>query len=167
MMGVFCDNNHLLLRKYLYTDAVEILQNRPRQPGVELNDMVRRWTKTKELTGPAITGVYDGRIVGCGGLEILWPGFAEVWCLFVSDIGKHACTLMRVGRIILKDWVKNYSLIRIQTPLRADFGPGIRFAKAFGFEYEATLHKYHPDETDAEMYTIIKLENSKCHLPQP
>jgi hypothetical protein len=44
---------------------------------------------------------------------------------------------------------------RFQMSVRADFGPGIRWAKLLGFEPEGVLSKYGPDGADHILYAKV------------
>lgn len=139
---------------YKAEHALEIIKAQAKQPALELSEQNIEWAKLKETAGPAVTGIYEDRIIGCGGLEIVWAGFAEGWCLFVKDIGEYAFMPRAVKRI-LADWTERYKLVRIQAPLRADFPEGVRFCEWLGFEYEGLLRKYHPDHSDGRMFALI------------
>jgi hypothetical protein len=145
----------ITLRPYTAQDAIEILGQRPRQPGVQLDEQTRAWAAMKETRGPAITGIVDGRIIGCGGLEILWPGVAEGWCLFVGNVDDFRLPVAKAVKRTLHQWIKDHHLVRVQAPLRADFKSGILFATWLGLKYEGTLRKYLPDGSDAMMYALI------------
>jgi len=139
---------------YKAEHALEIIKGQAKQPTLEINEQTIEWAKMKENRGPAVTGIYEGRIIGCGGLEIIYAGFAEGWCLFVADIGEYGFMPKAVKRI-LAAWIEEYKLIRIQAPLRVDFPEGIRFAEWLGLEYEGLLRKYHADHSDARMFALI------------
>ena len=143
------------IRPYKAADAIEILSGNAKQPGLELDALTVKWAQEKETKGPAITGTVEGRIIGCAGLEIPWPRFAEGWCIFIDDIDKYALPMARKARPILKGWIKEFDLIRVQAPMRADFEAGLRFVDWLGLKLEARLKKYHPDACDALMYSIV------------
>lgn len=139
--------------------ALEIISRQTMQPCLEISEQVEQWSVEKKKRGPAITAIWNESLVGCGGLEIFWPGFAEAWMVLAKEVsGYRVETRLRFISVIrdaLDLWTKEHDLIRIQAPLRADFPLGLRFAKAIGFEYEGTLRKYHPDRVDALMHSII------------
>ncbi len=144
------------LRPYKWQDAVEVIRAGAKQPTLTVTDMVRDFAKAKEARdGPAMTAVLDGLIIGCGGLEICWPGMAEAWIVARADLDRKALSAARLVKRKLLEWAKEYSLVRIQAPLRTDFDLGIRFAEWLGFQYEGTLRKYHPDQCDAFLYSWI------------
>lgn len=134
--------------------AIEVVKGGVRQPNVKFSDEVEPWAES--LAGhPVKTAVYDGRIVGCGGLVIIIEKHrAEAWALPVDDIGGLRID-HRIIRNQLYDWILEYELVRIEAPLRADFQPGFSYARHLGFKPEGTLEQYHPDGTDAYMHVII------------
>jgi len=139
---------------YKTEHALEIIKGQAKQPALKVTEQIKEWAKTKETRGPAVTGIYDGRIIGCGGLEICWPGMAEGWCLFVEDISNYNMVPKAV-KLILKSWIEQYKLIRVQAPLRTDFPEGVHFCEWLGFEYEGLMRKYHPDGSDARMFSLV------------
>lgn len=143
------------LRQYKPDDAIAILKGDPRQPGVKLDEQTQAWAELKASRGPAVTAVSRGRVVACGGLEILWEGMAEGWCLFADDLDGNALSISRKVLEIMQEWIKEHKLVRIQAPMRADFKMGLRFAEWLGFKKEGVLQKYHPDGSDAIMYALI------------
>jgi RimJ/RimL family protein N-acetyltransferase len=144
----------MILRPFKPEDAIEIL-GYPKQPGLELTDQTRLWAEIKAVRGPAVTGIVDGKIIGCSGIEIMWTGVGEIWGLFVSDISDYTMEFVRESKHLVDEWQKEYNLVRIQAPMREDFKEGIRFIKWFGFKKEFTMRKYHPDGTNAIMYSKV------------
>lgn len=134
--------------------AIDIVKKGIRQPNLKFCDETQPWAESL-AQHPAKTGVYDGRIVGCGGLIILMERHrAEAWITPVSDIGNLQID-PQIIRNQLYDWILEYELVRIEAPLREDFAAGFSYAKYLGFKPEAKLEKYHTDGTDAYMHVII------------
>ena len=55
------------------------------------------WQATTRLaaqSGPAWTGLLDGRPIGCAGLSLHWPGRASAWCLLGEGIPRTAWLAM-------------------------------------------------------------------------
>ena len=102
-----------------------------------------------KLNGAAFTCVYNGRIVSCGGYELMWAGVAQAWFLCVNDINP----------LLIKDSKRKFleitkGISRVQAPLRSDFPVGVRFAEYMGFKLESVMKRFHPDGTDALMYVL-------------
>ncbi len=141
--------------------AVEVIGAGAKEPGLEINEITSGWAKVMGEKGPAVTGMFDGKPVSCGGIWLCWPGVGEQWMVNRFDIGKF-----HIDPAIAKSWmyekIDEYKLWRLQTPLRSDFKDGVQYSTWLGFEYEATLENYHTDGTDALMYKMI----TKKYLPK-
>ena len=146
---------NLELRKYCAADAIELISRKAKQPSLVLDLQVQGWAKLKETRGPALTSIWNGTIASCGGLEIVWPGVAEAWFIVCEADKMCNISVAAATKEKLDDWIKEYELVRVQSPLRADFPQGVRFAKWLGFEYESIMPKYHPDGCTAWMYSRI------------
>jgi len=138
-------------REYQPADALEIFKGSAKQPGAGPDTEL---AEAKKAEGPTVTFMAGDRVIGCAGLTVIWDGFAEGWCLFVDDLENYPM-VSRVAKHKLAHWIKQYNLVRVQAPLRADFEIGVRFAQWLGFTFEGCMRKYHPDGCDALMYSII------------
>jgi len=144
------------IRPFERQHAIEIAESGARMPDLKIDEDFMLWLdQAEQFNKLSFSGFLEGRLVGCGGLVIPWPGMAEAWILLVKDIQK-LCVNPAVVRRKLKGLIRKYGLRRVQAPLRADFDAGIKYAKYLGFEYEGCHRKYHRDGTDAYMYAIIK-----------
>ena len=142
------------LIKYEPSHAIEILRNGAKEPGMAATEQHERWAQQMFDNGPAVTGLFDGKVVACGGIWILGKGRGEQWALYAEDIGSY-----HIDPTLARDWmmeqIKTNKLWRLQTPLKSDYPEGVVYAKWMGFEFEATLKGYRDDGADAIMYTII------------
>lgn len=135
--------------------AMELLASEITQPNVKIEGKVDDWAIGLGEY-PATTGVFDGRIVSCGGIVITCAKHrGEAWVLLVKDIGSLHID-PKLARDRLYEWIVDNELVRVEVPLRADFAAGISYAQYQGFEYEATLKDYYPPDVDALMYVIIR-----------
>jgi len=66
-------------------DMLWILQNGIKEFGLKCipSEQMIELAQAREENGQCVTGWVDGKIVGCGGIDLMWPGVGEVW-LFVS-----------------------------------------------------------------------------------
>lgn len=111
------------------------------------------WATQMKNAGPCISGCIDGKVVACSGISIFWEGVGEMWALFADDIG--TAHLGQQPKELIKRWMKEYNLVRVQAPLIADFRAGIAYARRIGFKFETKLKWYHPGKVDALMYVIM------------
>ncbi len=140
--------------EYSSVHAIEIITGGAKEPGLVLNENTANWAQMMGLSGPCITGRFDGRIVSCAGIWIVWPGVGEQWAVNVSQIGDYHID-PQIGKRWLYRAIDEYKLWRVQVPARSDFPVGADYLRWLGFEFEATLENYHPDGSDALMYKII------------
>lgn len=155
----------LELIEYKPEHAEEIEIAGPNEKGDDNVVLPDNWAELLSQSLVARTAVYEGRIIACGGMFLLWPGVAEAWAQYVRDVG----TLHIYPRIIkdlIHQWMNEYNLVRVQAPLRADWSAGIKYAKWLGFRPDGApevpegvrMRKYHYDGADAIMYSIIREE---------
>ena len=125
------------LIEYKPEHALEIITIGAKEPGLELSDLTAQWAQIMGDKGPAMTGMFDGKPVSCGGIYLCWPGVGEQWMLNRFDIGDY-----HIDPQIAKDWmyekIDEYRLWRLQAPLRSDFPAGVEYSEWLGFKYEAT-----------------------------
>ena len=101
-----------------------------------------------EDRGDAYTLFINKKPVVAGGICLLWQGVCEGWVIAnqnIYDIKFLAPKLIKVNTIKLCE--KN-KIKRLQTSVKADFIPGVRFANWLGLETEGLMKKYGPDGSD-------------------
>ncbi len=146
----------LELIEYKPEHAREIDGHGSKEKGAGSSILPGDWAEMLCHSLVARTGVLDGRIIGCGGLFLLWPGVAEAWATFVKDIGQLHID-PKIARTTLHEWMEEYDLVRVHAPMRADWTEGLKYVKWLGMEPEGgRMRKYHYDGTDAIMHSIIR-----------
>lgn len=91
----------------------------------------------KAHNGPAFTGIYDGMILGCSGMEIPWPGFGLAWGTYTEDLFKnHKIWAHRITRRVLRDCVRIYHLRRVEMVVLSESERNVRWAESLGFKRE-------------------------------
>lgn len=142
------------LIEYKPEHAIEILEAGAREKGLVLCPDTIDFANTALDRGPCITAQFEGKIVGCSGIEIAYPGFGEMSAIYVDDVGKY-----HINPSFAKNWmlrkIEAHRLVRLQAPLRSDFPDGELYAEWIGFKFECRLECYHRDGSDALMYSII------------
>lgn len=95
----------------------------------------------------------NGRVYFCGGLIKHWPGRYEGWAIFDRNIGQEFIVIHRM----VKRYLDMMAFRRIECVVNFEFARGHRWAKALGFEVEASLLKrYFDTGEDAVLYARIK-----------
>lgn len=94
----------------------------------------------------------DGRVLGTGGVVYFTSHSGEAWLHLSKDFPKYARHIIPK----IKEQVDAIYLPRIQALTDVGFDRAERFIKYLGFQYEATLEKYGPDQVDQKMWKIIK-----------
>jgi RimJ/RimL family protein N-acetyltransferase len=98
--------------------------------------------------GTAITAHLHGRPVACFGFLPFWTGVAEMWLLIEERGRKYGKSLTRAALTVRDFAVLSNNLHRLQITVRCGDIRAIKWAQAIGFEQEAVLHRYGPDQSD-------------------
>src|SRR5690349_7364999 len=64
--------------------------------------------------GPAFTAECDGKIIGCGGVVVIWPGMGACWMLLAEDIGTHGLWLSKVTMQFMRKVKRELNLHRLE-----------------------------------------------------
>ncbi len=100
------------------------------------------------LTTDAWTGLYEGKVVACGGIIRMWPGLAEAWIAVTPLARQHTVFLYRHVLAFLDLVTETYKLRRIEAKLCASFILARKFAHRLGFTHDALLKRYGPNGED-------------------
>ena len=114
------------VRQFKAEDAISFFD--PNEPNLDVKSQME-WAVRNETLGPAFTGVKDGKIIGCGGVRIIWPGVGDAWALFHSDCNKDKFFIFRHCKRHLDKIIKDNNLHRVQSTPLCEWGCGISFAK--------------------------------------
>jgi len=145
----------IYVREFKPQDAMEI-KGGVLEPTIESHPKRAEWAQDHSSLGPAYTGIKDGKIIGCGGIMMLWEGVGEGWANFSPEIQQCPKSLfycMKKGLDILWD---AYDIVRVQAMTRADFPQANRLLEHLGFVQESRLRKFWWDQTDAFMYAKVR-----------
>jgi RimJ/RimL family protein N-acetyltransferase len=108
-----------------------------------------RWYENQEhlFRPPAYTGICEGKIVACAGIQPLWSGVGEAWIAVCPDA--HLYTgLPGAIKDILEYVEKVNAFHRVQASVRADDLVALRLDRWLGFQAEGIMRKFGPDEAD-------------------
>ena len=98
--------------------------------------------------GTAITAYLHGKPMACFGFLPIWTGVAEMWLLIEERGRKYGKSLTRAALVVRDYAVLSNNLHRLQITVRCSDIRAVRWAQAIGFEQEAVLRRYGPDQSD-------------------
>ena len=106
------------------------------------------------------TAIFEGLIVGVGGLVIHWEGVAEVWLMLTDNCKKdgfHGVIALTAIKDKMEELIKINNIRRAQATVRIDFPQAIKMIEFFGFKNETpnAMEQYCPDKGDAYRYSRI------------
>lgn len=105
---------------------------------------------------PSYTALADGKIVGVGGVAILWEGVGEAWLILTRDVLTIKIQAYKCIKQMCKTVIEERNLRRIQATVRVDFPQANRMMQHLRFENEGILKNYCPDGCDVIMYARIR-----------
>ena len=139
-------------------DILYVIEHGVKEVGLKAHptkDMIQA-AREREESGLCTTGWVDGKIVGCGGIDILWEGVGEVWLMLTPYINEKPKEGYRCIREGFNKLIENNNLRRIQGYGRAGFHEAHIPFKHLGFSVEGKMKQYTPDGVDCIMYARIK-----------
>ena len=102
--------------------------------------------------------IFEGHIVGVGGLAIHWEGVAEVWMILTADCkkkGLYGIVALYAIQNKMDELIEENNIWRAQATVRTDFPKAIEMIEFFGFQREGLLRKYFPDKCDGYRYARL------------
>ena len=104
---------------------------------------------TLVAAGPCWTVRHGGRVIGCGGLGVMWRGRAEAWCFVARDVPKTLWpALHRTVERTIAATARELGLRRIEASCAYGWPPGRRWLRLLGFQEECVARCYAPDGAD-------------------
>ncbi|MDP2619909.1 MAG: hypothetical protein Q8P46_06985 [Hyphomicrobiales bacterium] len=106
------------------------------------------------LEGPfAWTGVKNGAVLGCVGLQKKWLDHYVAWAVFSRRAGAHMLEVVRT----VKGRLPFLPGGRIEAAAACDSPGDRKFLELLGFELEAArMRRYSPDGRDFALYALVK-----------
>ena len=101
---------------------------------LELRPEHRKYAYYLKEVGMSFTGMLDNKPIAAGGVFPLWDGVAEGWVLATKEINNYPITFSKVIKFRCDMLLKNNSIKRFQTSVKADCDVAIRFAKFLGLK---------------------------------
>ncbi len=135
-------------------DMLWIIANGIKEFGIKCipTDQMIELAQAREANGQCVTGWVDGKIIGCGGIDFMWPGVGEVWLFLSYEVDECPMRAFRVIRAGMDKLIEDNNLWRCQAWGRVGFHMSHTLFRHLGFKPEGIAEKYMPDGTDAILY---------------
>lgn len=116
--------------------------------------------RTLEAFPHAYTITIENEVKMCGGVIEYWSGRGEAWAVIdpfcKSGFANIRKEFVHVHRLV-KEFLRDLPIRRIEAAVQTDFGPGHRWVKALGFKLDArNLEAFFPNGKDADLYSLVK-----------
>lgn len=128
-----------------------------------LEDAVVRYPEINPDPETTYTALWNGEIVGVGGVTILWEGVGDFWIILSKNAerdGVHGIIALSAISQRVDKIIKKYKLHRAQAAIRTNFPRAIKMIEYLGFEREGLLRGYCPDGGDVWMYAKLNLRRT-------
>ena len=105
-----------------------------------------------------MTIVFEGQIVGVGGLFVHWEGVGTLWLILTADCkknGLYGILALSAIKDKVDELLRDNNIVRAQAAIRTDFPEAIKMIQFLGFSKECLSEKYFPDRSDAYRYSRI------------
>lgn len=139
-------------------DMLWIIQDGIKEFGIKCipTEQMVELAETREANGQCITGWVDGHVVGCGGIDMMWPGVGEVWMFLSYETDKYPVKAFRVIKKGIDKLIQDNDLWRCQAWCGKNFTQGHTLFRHLKFKPEGVAERYMSDGTDAILYARIK-----------
>jgi hypothetical protein len=108
-------------------------------------------------TGPSCTILVDGRPGLSFGTISHWQGLYEMWLIVDQPTAKkYPIALTKNSRKAVEITEELVKPVRLQLVVRRDNFSACKWARAIGFDEEATVRRYTPDGRDCTFYVRIQ-----------
>lgn len=147
-----------MIRDFIAQDMLDIIGSGAKEESLKLygHANLKELAEETESDGLSFTGVVDDKIVGCGGVRILWPNVGEVWMMLSPDVDGYPIVAWEAIKGGFEKIVQENDFVRLQGWCRVGFVKAHTVFKHLGFEPEGTAKKYTPDGVDCILYGKVK-----------
>ncbi len=105
----------------------------PLEPLIEVEIKDPELAQAMEDSGLAVTGVRDGKIIGCAGVHPIDKVHGEMWLRLSEDCLKHKIDTMRWIKDGLKIIEETYPFKQLNATVKCCFEKSIRMVEYLGF----------------------------------
>ena len=129
----------------------EYVKNNP----IDANVVKDFMDKDKPL-GWCKTAFVDGKIVGIGGVVVIWPHVGVGWYCLSKEANNHKAAMVVCIKKIIMQATKELDLHRLESTIRVDFIRAIKLAEFVGFKCEGRMEQYTQEGIDCFLYAIVR-----------
>jgi hypothetical protein len=146
------------IRTFVAEDMEWLLADGVKELGLKFipSDQLKEVAKAREDNGHCITLWVDGKIVGCGGVDLLWPGVGEMWLMVSYEADKCKTKAYKLIIAGMDKISRDNNLWRCQAWVRKGNTLSHTLCRHLGFKTEGIAEKYFADGTDAILYAKVK-----------
>lgn len=147
------------IRPFIASDMVWIVEDGIKEYGLKAlgNDNIKELAENREANGQCLTAIVNDKIVGCGGVDLMYyKGVGEVWLLLSYEVDKCPIRAYEVIRDGLDKLIKDNGLWRAEAWCRVGLAKAHTLLRHLGFKVEGKARKRAPDKTDLILYAKVK-----------
>jgi hypothetical protein len=139
-------------------DMLWIIEDGIKESGLKCipTEQMKEIAQARQENGQCVTGWVNGQIVGCGGIDLMWPGVGEVWMLLSYEVDRYPVRAYEVIRDGLGKLIDDNNLQRCQGWCRKGFAKAHTLFRHLGFKPEGYAKKYTPDGVDCILYAKVR-----------
>jgi len=100
---------------------------------------IKNYPYLEAPTENCVTIIFEDKIVGVGGVNVLWKGVGEVWLMLTANCkkeGLYGIIALSAIKDKMEELIESNNLWRAQATTRTDFPQAIKMIEFFGFERE-------------------------------
>lgn len=114
--------------------------------------------------GAAYTGLREGVVVGCAGIQVFWRGVGSLWMLTGALAARYPLDFHKTVRRLLDLLQRSLGLWRMEMAIPVMQAMNRKWIERLGFYEEGVAQAYGPDGTDFVRYAKITQELRECHF---
>jgi hypothetical protein len=119
------------------------------------DDLIDNLTRTEEA-GPGYTGVFQDKVIGCGGVRLFWDGVGEAWGIYPPNFYDNIREVFYYTKTMMNRIIDENSLKRVQATARVDYPGAQNWLRHLGFSIECKMKNYCPSGQDTFLYSLLR-----------
>ena len=146
-----------MIRPFQAKDMIYVIETGVKELNLKAQGTEELWelAHAREKNGMCLTGVVNGEVVACGGVDLMFPGVGEVWLMLTPETDRYPIATFEIIRDGLDKIIKDSKLHRVQAWGRIGFDRAHTLFKHLNFEVEGRARSYTPDKVDCLLYARI------------